>query len=146
MQKKLHGLAYLCPFFDSHEVLRVKGRLSKIDKSYDHRHQMILPKRHHYMNLVVQNYHEDIGHAGPKMTLGATRKKYWIIAGINTVKYYLKSCVTCIKKHSRATPQIMGDHPVSRAATWKPAFSHTGIDYFGPFQTTTGTRNKTTKR
>ena len=40
----------------------------------------------------------------------------------------------------------MGQHPVSRAATWEPAFSHTGIDYFGPFQTTTGTRNKTTKR
>jgi hypothetical protein len=146
MQKELHGLADLCPFFDSHGVLRVKGRLSKIDISYDRRHQIILPKRHHYTNLVVQKYHEDMGHAGPEMTLGATRKKYWIIAGINTVKYYLKSCVTCIKKHSRAIPQLMGEHPVSRAATWEPAFSHTGIDYFGPFRTTTGTRNKTTKR
>ena len=146
MQKELHGLADLCPFFDSHGVFRVKGRLSKIDISYDRRHQIILHKRHHYTNLVLQKYHEDVGHTGPEMTLGATRKKYWIIAGINTVKYYLKSYVTCIKKHSRAIPQLMGEHPVSRAATWEPAFSHTGIDYFGPFRTTTGTRNKTTKR
>jgi hypothetical protein len=145
MKKELHSLGDLCPFFDSHGVLRVKGRLSNADFSYDRRHQIILPKRHHYTKLVTEKYHEDVGHAGPDITLGATRKKYWITAGINTVKHYIRACVICIKKHSKAVPQFMGDHPASRIATWQPAFSHTGIDYFGPFKTTTGIRNRTTK-
>ena len=76
MKQELRGLSDLCPFFDSHGVLPVKGRLSKINISYDRRHQIILPKRHHYTNLVIQKYHEDTGHSGPEMTLGTTRKKY----------------------------------------------------------------------
>ena len=40
---------------------------------------------------------------------------------------------------------MLGEHPRARAATFEPAFSHTGIDYFRPFHTTTGTRNRTSK-
>ena len=105
IKQELHGLSNLSPIFDSYGILRVKGRLSKINISYDRRHQIILPKRHHYTNLVIQKYHEEIGHSGPEATLGTTRKRYWIVSGINTVKYYLKTCVICIKKHTRATPQ-----------------------------------------
>ena len=126
MKQELRGLSDLCPFLDSHGVLRVKGRLSKIDFSYDRRHQIILPKRHHYTNLVVQNYHENIGHSGPEMTLGVTRKKYWTVSGINTIKH----CVPCIKKHSKVIPQLLGEHPTARAATFEPAFTHMGLDYF----------------
>ena len=92
-----------------------------------------------------EKYHGDVGHAGPDITLGATRKKYWITAGMNTVKHYLKDCVICIKKHSRADPQFMGEHPAARTATWQPAFTHTGIDYFGPFKTSIGLRGRTKK-
>ena len=35
MKNEMRGLSNLCPFFDSHGVLRVKGRLSKIQISYD---------------------------------------------------------------------------------------------------------------
>jgi hypothetical protein len=145
MQKEMHNLGNLCPFFDSHGMLRVQGRLSNTKFSYDNRHQIILPKRHHYTKLVTEKYHGDVGHAGPDITLGATRKKYWITAGINTVKHYIKNCVVCIKKHSRPAPQLMGEHPAARIATWQPAFTHTGVDYFGPFKTIAGARNKTKK-
>ena len=97
------------------------------------------------MNLVVQDYHEKIGHSCPEATLGTTRQKYWIVSGINTVKHYLKTCVTCIKKHARMTPQLLGDHPPARVTVWEPAFTHTGIDYYGPFLVTTGIHGKTCK-
>ena len=118
VKRELKSLSTLCPFFDSFGLLRVRGRLSKIDISYDRKHQIILPKRHHYTNLVVQQYHEEIGHSGPEATLRTTRKKYWIVSGINTVKFYLKTCVICIKKHARATPQFLGDHPPSRVTVF----------------------------
>ena len=93
MKKEMHGLSNLCPFYDSHGVLRVTGRLPKIQINYDRRHQIILPKRHHFTNLVIQKYHEDTGHSGHETTLGASRKNYWIVSGITTVKNYLKTCV-----------------------------------------------------
>ena len=74
MKQELRGLSNLCPFFDSNGVRRVKGRLSKINIRHDQRHQIILPKRHHYTNFVIQKYHEETGHSGPETTLGGTRK------------------------------------------------------------------------
>ena len=39
----------------------------------------------------------------------------------------------------------MGDHPPTRVAVFEPAFTHTGIDYYGPFKVSTGTHSKTRK-
>ena len=141
----MRSLLPLCPFFDSLGLLRVRGRLSKINISYDRKHQIILPKRHHFTNLVVQYYHEKIGHSGAEATLVTTRQKYWIVSGINTIKYYLKTCVTCIKKHTQINPQLLGNLPHARVAAWEPAYTHTSIDYYGPFVVTTGIRSKTPK-
>ena len=43
------------------------------------------------------------------------------------------------------TPQLLGDHPLARVAVWEPAFTHTSIDYYGPFLVTTGIRGWTRK-
>ena len=98
------------------------------------------------MKLVVEGYHAAVLHAGADITLGATRKKYWITAGRSTVVRYLKGCVNCIKGHSKPDPQFMGEHPAARTAMNQPAFTHTRIDYFGPFKTSTGIRGRTKKR
>ena len=74
LKRELKKLSALCPFLDSRGTLRVRGRLSKININYDRQHQIILPKRHHFTNLVVQHYHEIAGHSGPEATLGATRE------------------------------------------------------------------------
>ena len=107
LKQELRSLSPLCPFFDSLGLLHVRGRLSNINISYERKHQIILPKRHHFTNLVVQYYHEKIGHSGPEAMLETTRQKYWIVSGINTAKYYLKTCVPCIKKNARVTPQLL---------------------------------------
>ena len=61
---------------------------------------------------------------------------------MNTVKYYLKTCVICIKKHACATHQFLQDPPPARVAVWEPVFTHTGIDYYGPFLVSTGISRK----
>ena len=54
LKRELKSLFSLCPFFDSFCLLCVRGRLSKIDIDYDRQHQIILPIRQHFTNLVVQ--------------------------------------------------------------------------------------------
>ena len=142
LKRELEKLLALCPFFDLCGILNVCGRLSKFDINYDRQHQIILPKRHNFMNLVVQHYHEIAGHSGPEATLGTTHQKCWIVSGITTMKYYLKTCVICIKKHARKTLQFLGDLPLTRVAAWEPTYTHTGIDYYGSFLVTTLVREK----
>ena len=75
LKLELKRLSALCPFLDSLGVLRMRGRLSKLDINYDRQHQIILPKRHQFTNLVVQHYHEKTCHSGPEATLGTTHQK-----------------------------------------------------------------------
>ena len=46
-------------------VLRVGGRLQKaVVLSWDEKHPMVLPKRHHVNQLIVRHYHEPAAHSG----------------------------------------------------------------------------------
>ena len=62
------------------------------------------------------------------------RRQYWIPRGHQTVSKIIHDCLRCkIKRRSTLTP-IMTDHPTGRLQHGMPAFTHTGIDYFGPFE------------
>ena len=58
LKRELKSLSALCPFLDSLGLLRVHGRLSKLDINFNRQHQIMLLKRYHFMNLVVQHHHE----------------------------------------------------------------------------------------
>jgi len=45
------------------------------------KHPFIFPKRHHVTKLIVQHYHELVGHSGTQHVLAATREKFWILHG-----------------------------------------------------------------
>ena len=63
-------------------VLRVGGRLQKaVVLSWDEKHPMVLPKRHHVSQLIVRHYHESAAHSGREQTLCELRRIFWIIGG-----------------------------------------------------------------
>ena len=51
------SLCKLNPVLDGEGILRLGGRLENGDVSYDAKHQIILPYRHHVTNLIIQKYH-----------------------------------------------------------------------------------------
>ena len=58
-------------------VLRVGGRLEEaVVLSYDEKHPIILPKKHHISQLIVRHCHESLAHAGREQTLAQTRKMF----------------------------------------------------------------------
>ena len=57
-------LSKLNPVLDGEGILRVGGRLENAAISYDAKHQIILPYRHHVTNLIIQTYHQEAGHLG----------------------------------------------------------------------------------
>ena len=124
-------LRCLRPCIHSDGTLRIEGRLENADLPTDEKHPIILPSRHPLTRLLVLHCHLASAHSGVQYTLMLTRKKYWIIKGLSSVRHYLARCNACIIQKARPIRQLMADLPTARLAGHTKAFYNTGCDYFG---------------
>ncbi|XP_055947045.1 uncharacterized protein LOC129980690 [Argiope bruennichi] len=122
----------LNPFLDPNGVLRVGGRLSNSDLSYDKKFPILLPKNHKFTLLVMQYFHLKYLHVGAQTLLYLVRREYWSLSGRNTAREIIHDCVICAKTKPRTVTQIMGNLPTNRVKPSYP-FTHVGIDFCGPF-------------
>ena len=133
--RKLKIATSLCkfnPVLDGEGILRVGGRLENAAISYDAKHQIILPYRHHVTNLVIQKYHQEAGHLSQEYVLSSLRQLYWIIKGRSAVRRVLSGCFLCRKLGAARGEQLMADLPKERLTPEDPPFTSVGVDYFGP--------------
>jgi len=68
------GLQKLDPFVDSQGMLRVGGRLQESCLPYNIKHPLILPRKSHVVNLIIQHCHEQAAHQGRGMTTNKLRE------------------------------------------------------------------------
>ncbi len=139
---KQSRLISLNPFLDNSQIIRVGGRLSNSNLTFDRKHPIILPSNHRFVELLIDYYHQKFLHAGSQFILNQIREKFWIINGRNCVKKVLKKCITCFRVKPLSINQIMGSLPTPRVVPSRP-FSHCGVDYAGPYFIKDGkTRNR----
>ena len=120
-------------FIDEQGLLRVGGRLTNSDLSFNERHPVILPKSSHVSRLVIAYFHEKIAHQGKGMTINEIRANgYWIINMNSLVGQHISKCVTCRKIRSSPQVQKMADLPADRVQETEP-FVYSAVDLFGPF-------------
>lgn len=127
------SLLRLHPFLDKDGILRVGGRIDNASATYNQRHPIILPKKHHVTDLIIRQIHYRNLHAGPRTLLYIIREQFWPLQGLRTVNTVLSKCMNCFKANLKPTPQLMGDLPSCRLMPQKP-FNSTGIDYAGPIK------------
>lgn len=125
-------LQRLQPFVDPEGVLRVGGRLSRSALPQDSQHPVLLPKKHHIVDLIVDHCHKTNLHAGPQLTQSILAQTVWILSARSVVRSRIFKCVVCFKNKPRNQAPLMGDLPPSRVIPARP-FMSTGIDYCGPF-------------
>lgn len=121
----------LHPFLDNNGILRIGGRLSNANLSYDQQHPIILPYKHKLTELIIINEHKKNAHVGAQTLLSLIRLKFWPIKGKNMVKKIVHSCLKCVKANPKPCSFLMGDLPSSRVTPSRP-FSTVGVDYAGP--------------
>ena len=114
-------------------LLCVGGRLRHAPIEQEQRHPVILPKKHHVVDLIVRHYHLLSGHSGQEYVLSLIRKSYWIIKGRVAVRRVVNRCFTCRRRQAPPGAQKMADLPADRVTPNKPPFSFVGVDCFGPF-------------
>ena len=122
----------LDPFLDEHGILCVGGRLRRANLEDDIKFPILLPRKGHITNLVVQHFHETRMHQGRTTTLNEIRSSgYWIVGGTSSVSDYIFNCVKCRKLRGSTQSQKMADLPEDRLHP-APPFTYCAVDYCGP--------------
>ena len=60
-------------------LLYVGGRLKQTSIPNAAKHQIILPKKHHVVDLIVRHYHLKLGHSGLEHVLSLIHRRFWIL-------------------------------------------------------------------
>ncbi|XP_055680362.1 uncharacterized protein LOC129788386 [Lutzomyia longipalpis] len=128
--KQWKTLNSLTPFVDPKGLIRVGGRLENADIPYQAKHPILLPKSK-LSELIVQQEHLRLLHAGPNLLLATLRQRVWPLDGRNLTRKIVHSCVRCSRANPRPLHQLMGDLPSPRV-NFESAFHAVGIDFAGP--------------
>ena len=120
------------PFLDSDGLLRVGGRLRRMELHTDRKHPTILHRMDSLTRLLVQHTHKTNLHVGPTGLMGILSINFHIIGAKALVKEVSKACVTCQKYYVRTTDQLQGQLSPHRTRP-APPFTSTGADFAGPF-------------
>ena len=124
----------LSPFLDNEGIMRINGRLDKSDISYNQKHPIIIPGKHHVAKLIVRHYHNKVYHQGRHLTEGAIRTAgYWVTVGKRLVSSVIHHCVICRKLRGVMETHKMADLPADRLMV-APPFTYVGVDTFSPWQ------------
>ncbi|XP_055585300.1 uncharacterized protein LOC129738142 [Uranotaenia lowii] len=125
-------------------ILRIGGRLSHSDESFDAMHPMVLPAKHPFTEMLFAHHHEALLHAGPQLLLSTIRQRYWPLGGRHVVRKVVHKCQRCFRARPQILQQLMGNLPRSRVIVSRP-FTKCGVDYFGPVFLKAGRRNAAIK-
>ena len=123
-------------------LLRVGGRLRKVNDVDALRHPIVVPKDSSVTALLVKESHERLGHLGVGTVLADLRERFWIVNGHATVKKILRRCVICRRVRGPVVHQNMADLPIERTQHNGAPFTNTGVDCFGPFTVKLGRRTE----
>ena len=60
-------------------ILRIHSRIVNSNMTYDKRFPILLPRRHHFVEMLVRQYHINANHFGWSYVLSRIQDKYWIV-------------------------------------------------------------------
>ena len=68
-------------------LVHVGGRLSRSSMPTRNKHPVILPEGHHVSELILQQIHTDLNHAGRNYMLSSLRQNYWLIKARSAIRF-----------------------------------------------------------
>ncbi|XP_070203556.1 uncharacterized protein [Littorina saxatilis] len=131
-------LSQLNCFKGEDSLLRVGGRSSKSQESFECKHLVVLPRDSHISLLTARSCHLRVAHQGRTSTINEIRASgYWILGMRHVVSTVIRGCVECLRLRGQPHEQMMSDLPEERVEA-SPPFTYCGVDCFGPFHVKDG--------
>lgn len=120
-------------FLDNHGVLRVGGRLSNSQFSYDVKNPIILHAKSELAKLLVRHVHEKYYHPTEAFICAFILSRFWLVTGVQSLTHKtISECVWCTRMKARTADQIMENLPSERTEIVRP-FTNSSVDLAGPF-------------
>lgn len=127
-----NSLRRLNLFIDKNDIIRVGGRIHAANLPYDARHQILLPGKCIFTELLVTYYHRNYCHCGANTLAAILSRFYWIISVRRITRFITFRCIPCYRTKARPTQPFMADLPADRIRQSRP-FVGVGTDFAGPF-------------
>nr|CAI5820463.1 unnamed protein product [Callosobruchus analis] len=87
-------------------IIHVGGRLKYSNLSFGQKHPIVLPRKDHIIDLIVDYYHKLYCHAGPNLLMSVLRQNYWIFSARNCIRHRVHKCNSCFRLRPRS------EHPL----------------------------------
>jgi len=128
----------LSPFLDERGIIRVGGRLKRMELPVAEKNPILVTGHHYIATLLTRHFPESVQHLqGRHLTEGAIRSAgFWITGGKRLVSFVIHHCVKCRKLTGSVCHQKMADLPIERH-TPSPPFTYVDVDVFGPWNIVT---------
>ncbi|XP_045188377.2 uncharacterized protein LOC123546248 [Mercenaria mercenaria] len=118
-------------FKDDTGIIRSGGRIHYATLDMLTKFPYLLPAKHPFTRLLIQDAHESQLHAGISATITHLRQKFWIPANRHAVHCVIQKCVTCRKVTGKQfTAPDPPPLPKKRVEDISP-FTVTGVDFTG---------------
>ena len=130
-QSRLPLVRQLKLFLDSNNLLQCEGRIYNTPLSELTRFPYLLPPRHHFTTLVIQNAHVVQLHSGINATVTTLCQKYWIPSARQRIKSILSQCVVCKKIGGQPYTNLNPPSLVKSRVSLSDPFTITGVDFTG---------------
>ncbi|XP_057368280.1 uncharacterized protein LOC130689296 [Daphnia carinata] len=130
------------PFLDEVGQMRIGGRILQVPIDYAAKHPILLPASQPLTKRIIWDHHVRHMHVRTERLLTDLRSRFWILSGCKVVKSVINNCWPCKQTSAKPSPPLMASLPVHRLTPHLPAFTYTGIDYFGPLTVRVGGRGR----
>lgn len=138
-------LLKLRPYLDGEGLIRLHGRTDNAPEEYmtsAAKRPIVMPPQHYATALLVQHHHELCAHQLADATMASVRTKFWIERLRTIVKAGKRACQMCQLRKAVPRPPFEGQLPVDRLQAYARPFTHTGLDFFGPYHVAVGRRRE----
>ena len=125
-------LKALNPTLDSSGLLRVGGRLGNSALSMSQQHPIIVDSKDPIIQKCFEHIHLSLCHCGPSLLLSYAGSQLHILGARKLSRKICSQCKTCRRLAPKWSTQMMAELPAERV-TPALAFTHTGMDFAGPF-------------
>ena len=120
---------------DSFDLIRVKSKLyPRLSDKQDYVLPILISPKSRLAELVINEYHEKLGHADRFTVLSEIRKKIWIPKAFCLIRNLTSRCLICKRLHGRTIRLNKNCYRYFRSSPESVPFKNVFLDYLGPFE------------